>query len=91
MMSIISPKKIVDLFLQIEVHKFISLQFWHVLIFLGMACWYQETTISFAEEQTSQCSTTKGFNASTHQIINWIQGQFNQSFPSVMKEVNQEF
>jgi len=68
-----------------------SHQFWHVLIFLGMACWYQETTISFAEEQTSQCSTTKGFNASTHQIINWIQGQFNQSFPSVMKEVNQEF
>ena len=51
-------------------------QFWHVLIFLGMACWYQETTVSFAEERTSVCSTTKNFNTSTHLLIDWIQGIF---------------
>ena len=31
-----------------------SHQIWHVLIFLAMACWYQESTQSFAEE--SLCS-----------------------------------
>lgn len=36
-----------------------SHQVWHVLIFLGMACWYQETTASFAEEGISTCSTHK--------------------------------
>ena len=31
-------------------------QFWHVLIFLGMACWYRETSFSFAEENNRDCS-----------------------------------
>jgi len=32
-----------------------SHQVWHVLIFLGMACWYVETTKSFAEENLQSC------------------------------------
>ena len=31
-------------------------QLWHVLIFLGMASWYHETSFSFAEEGDRDCS-----------------------------------
>ncbi len=45
--------------------KFYFAKVWHVLIFLGMAFWYHETSTSFAKESEAACLNMANRNESS--------------------------